>query len=90
MANMGQLVRRQSSRELRKQKSYDRVEMREMHRPIIKADVTSAVNSINYGSVNRGFAKPDEEDEEEPTTTTDLVRTTLHAIFMVPFKLPHL
>ena len=75
---MGQLVRRQSSRELRKQKSYDRMEMREMPlRPLIKADVTAAVNSINYGAVNRGFANPDEADEDE--TTADLVSETAAA-----------
>jgi solute carrier family 6 amino acid/orphan transporter-like 15/16/17/18/20 len=63
MANMGQLVRRQSSRELRHQKSYDRMELRELHGRLLHSDA-SASHSVNYGSLNPAF----KED-----TTTELV-----------------
>ena len=55
MANSAHLVRRQSSRELRPQKSYDRMELRELHGRLLSNDA-SAVNSVNYGSLNPGFS----------------------------------
>lgn len=67
MANMGQLVRRQSSRELRPQKSYDRMELREFQGRLLSSDASAS--STNYGSSNPAF----KEDAAEEMVIESLV-----------------
>ncbi|CAG7687319.1 unnamed protein product [Allacma fusca] len=69
MANSAHLVRRQSSRELRPQKSYDRMELRELHGRLLSNDATAA-NSVNYGSLNPGFTDESATSDKEPDTVT--------------------
>jgi len=60
MANMAQLTRRQSSRELYRQRSYDRMELREMHGRLLSTE-SAPGQSANYGTVNPAFNK-DKDD----------------------------
>jgi len=59
-----------SSRELSRQKSYDRVEMREMRDRLLSSESAPGHSSVNYGSVNPAFAR-DKDD------TANLVNTIL-------------
>lgn len=54
MANTAHLVRRQSSRDLKPQKSVDRLEMKEMRGRLVVEGRKSAT-STNYGATNAGF-----------------------------------
>lgn len=54
MANMAQLTRRQSSRELGRQRSYDRMELRELHGRLLSNE-SQAGHSSNYGALNPAF-----------------------------------
>lgn len=62
MANTAHLVRRQSSRDLKPQKSVDKLEMKEMRGRLVvdkcKRDITA-----NYGATNAGF------DDSSPNKT---------------------
>lgn len=61
MANTAHLVRRQSSRDLKPQKSVDRLEMKEMRgRLVVESRMTTS--SANYGATNAGF------DDSSPNT----------------------
>lgn len=53
MANTAHLVRRQSSRDLKPQKSIDRLEMKEMRGRLVVDNRKNT--SINYGATNAGF-----------------------------------
>jgi len=75
MANMGQLVRRQSSRELRPQKSYDRMELREMQGRLISQDASAS--NTNYGSLNPAF-------KDDPETTDLVMKSKNPNIFSNP------
>lgn len=54
MANMAQLTRRQSSRELGRQRSYDRMELRELHGRLLSNE-SQPGHSSNYGALNPAF-----------------------------------
>uniref|UniRef100_A0A0C9RIU1 Transporter n=1 Tax=Fopius arisanus TaxID=64838 RepID=A0A0C9RIU1_9HYME len=61
MANTAHLVRRQSSRDLKPQKSVDRLEMKEMRgRLVVESRKTAA--TVSYGATNAGF------DDSSPNT----------------------
>lgn len=56
MANMAQLTRRQSSRELGRQRSYDRMELRELHgRLLSNESAPGGHSSSGYGALNPAF-----------------------------------
>lgn len=61
MANTAHLVRRQSSRDLKPQKSIDKLEMKEM-RGRLMVESRKNNTSINYGATNAGF------DDSSPGT----------------------
>ncbi|XP_025602543.2 sodium-dependent neutral amino acid transporter B(0)AT3 [Athalia rosae] len=54
MANTAHLVRRQSSRDLKPQKSIDRLEMKEMRGRLVVENHKSN-STVNYGATNAGF-----------------------------------
>ncbi|KAK0082782.1 hypothetical protein PV325_009842 [Microctonus aethiopoides] len=54
MANTAHLVRRQSSRDLKPQKSVDRLEMKEMRGRLV-AESRKNTSATNYGATNAGF-----------------------------------
>lgn len=60
MANTAHLVRRQSSRDLKPQKSVDKLEMKEMRGRLVAE--SRKTNSLNYGATNAGF------DDSSPNT----------------------
>ena len=62
MANTAHLVRRQSSRDLKPQKSVDRLEMKEMRGRLVVDSRKNNATSINYGATNAGF------DDSSPNT----------------------
>lgn len=54
MANTAHLVRRQSSRDLKPQKSIDKLEMKEMRGRLV-VDNRKNVTTANYGATNAAF-----------------------------------
>lgn len=54
MANTAHLVRRQSSRDLKPQKSIDKLEMKEMRGRLV-VDNRKNVATVNYGATNAAF-----------------------------------
>ncbi|ODN04311.1 Sodium-dependent neutral amino acid transporter B(0)AT3 [Orchesella cincta] len=75
MANMAQLTRRQSSRELGRQRSYDRMELRELHGRLLSNESTPG-HSGNYGSLNAAFKEESSSllsEEAEGRTGKDSV-----------------
>lgn len=54
MANTAHLVRRQSSRDLKPQKSVDKLEMKEMRGRLV-VDNRKNITSVNYGATNAAF-----------------------------------
>jgi len=54
MANTAHLVRRQSSRDLKPQKSIDKLEMKEMRGRLV-VDNRKNVATANYGATNAAF-----------------------------------
>lgn len=54
MANTAHLVRRQSSRDLKPQKSIDKLEMKEM-RGRLMVDNRKNISTANYGATNAAF-----------------------------------
>lgn len=54
MANTAHLVRRQSSRDLKPQKSVDRLEMKEMRGRLV-VDSHKTGTGVTYGATNAGF-----------------------------------
>ncbi|XP_074116113.1 sodium-dependent neutral amino acid transporter B(0)AT3 [Cotesia typhae] len=70
MANTAHLVRRQSSRDLKPQKSVDRLEMKEMRGRLV---VDSRKNpTTNYGTTNPGF------DDSSPSTKAKKPNAAAH------------
>lgn len=62
MANTAHLVRRQSSRDLKPQKSVDRLEMKEMRGRLVAETRKTAAAAASYGATNAGF------DDSSPNT----------------------
>lgn len=54
MANTAHLVRRQSSRDLKPQKSIDKLEMKEMRGRLV-VDNRKSIATANYGATNAAF-----------------------------------
>lgn len=54
MANTAHLVRRQSSRDLKPQKSVDKLEMKEMRGRLV-VDNRKSTSAVNYGATNAAF-----------------------------------
>lgn len=54
MANTAHLVRRQSSRDLKPQKSIDKLEMKEMRGRLV-VDNRKNITTANYGATNAAF-----------------------------------
>lgn len=69
MANTAQLLRRQSSRDLYKQRSIDRVELRDIRKGLI--DSTGVGNiTVNYGATNLAFEDTSPNDQQVLKGTT--------------------
>ncbi|KAI4501707.1 hypothetical protein M0802_003042 [Mischocyttarus mexicanus] len=65
MANTAHLVRRQSSRDLKPQKSVDRLEMKEMRGRLV-VDNRKNITSVNYGATNAAFDDSSPNKKSKP------------------------
>ena len=66
MANTAHLVRRQSSRDLKPQKSVDKLEMKEMRGRLV-VETRKNNPTANYGATNAGF------DDSSPNLKVSLL-----------------
>lgn len=66
MANTAHLVRRQSSRDLKPQKSIDKLEMKEMRGRLV-VDNRKSMAAVNYGATNEAF------EDTSPNKVLDLL-----------------
>lgn len=86
MANTAHLVRRQSSRDLKPQKSVDKLEMKEMRGRLV-VDNRKSMATANYGATNVAFEDTSPNKVTPPLSQPSLLICSLFSKYSVNLEL---